>query len=297
MCCVIVIVRMCVCVIYFFFNSSIFACVCMVSSKLVSIHHVIYSYRMNWLYKNVKWHFSVVAGFFLSSSFMRFILYVHLYDSLFFMWHTDSVCHLNLTIEISEHESFILKWKRQQTTADNHYHTHHTLLSKCSLFSIYVSLFIFIYSSESGTAFDDQSSSLIKLNNSTVLYLREVNKFLALVCILREYSFSRQGVIDFNFLCFREAIHKVFEIKKCATVNDELYDDDDDDDEDGHRGGVDDDDDDDDDQSIDYRRTRYESEDDIKLVNNQHFVRSSNVQNHWFQFSFRRLFFFFFDKL
>lgn len=69
------------------------------------------------------------------------------------------------------------------------------------------------FSSDSGTAFDDQSSSLIKLNNSTVLYLREVNKFLALVCILREYSFSRQGVIDFNFLCFREAIHKVFEVK------------------------------------------------------------------------------------
>ena len=30
-------------------------------------------------------------------------------------------------------------------------------------------------------AFDSQSSSLIKLNNGTILYLREVNKFLALV--------------------------------------------------------------------------------------------------------------------
>ncbi|XP_031632305.1 ras-related GTP-binding protein C [Contarinia nasturtii] len=78
-----------------------------------------------------------------------------------------------------------------------------------------------IYGSDSGTAFDDQSSSLIKLNNSTVLYLREVNKFLALVLILREYSFSRQGVIDFNFLCFKEAIHKVFEIKKCAEIYEE----------------------------------------------------------------------------
>lgn len=82
-----------------------------------------------------------------------------------------------------------------------------------------------IYGSESGTAFDDQSSSLIKLNNSTVLYLREVNKFLALVCILREYSFSRQGVIDFNFLCFREAIHKVFEVKK-SGVGESYVDDD-----------------------------------------------------------------------
>ena len=49
------------------------------------------------------------------------------------------------------------------------------------------------------TAFDEQSSSLIKLNNGTVLYLREVNKFLALVCILREDNFDHKGVIDYNF--------------------------------------------------------------------------------------------------
>lgn len=98
---------------------------------------------------------------------------------------------------------------------------------------------VFNHRSESVTAFDEQSSSLIKLNNNTVLYLREVNKFLALVCILREYSFSRQGVIDFNFLCFRDAIHKVFEIrtiKKCALEEDydeedTEHDDDEDDDE------------------------------------------------------------------
>ena len=45
-----------------------------------------------------------------------------------------------------------------------------------------------------GEAFDAKSSSLIKLNNNTVLYLKEVNKFLALVCILREENFTRQGI-------------------------------------------------------------------------------------------------------
>lgn len=44
-------------------------------------------------------------------------------------------------------------------------------------------------------AFDEQSSSLIKLNNGTVLYLREVNKFLALVCILREHNYDHKGKI------------------------------------------------------------------------------------------------------
>ncbi|CAL7943538.1 unnamed protein product [Xylocopa violacea] len=67
-------------------------------------------------------------------------------------------------------------------------------------------------------AFDNQSSSLIKLNNGTILYLREVNKFLALVCILREDNFDRQGVIDYNFLCFREAIQQVFELRNKALT-------------------------------------------------------------------------------
>ncbi|XP_063407484.1 ras-related GTP-binding protein C-like isoform X1 [Mytilus trossulus] len=63
-------------------------------------------------------------------------------------------------------------------------------------------------------AFDSQSASTIKLNNGTILYLREVNRYLALVCILREDSFDKQGVIDYNFLCFRQAIQEVFEVRQ-----------------------------------------------------------------------------------
>jgi len=48
---------------------------------------------------------------------------------------------------------------------------------------------------EDNSGFDAQSSSTIKLNNSTVLYLREVNRHLAMVCILRTESFERQGLI------------------------------------------------------------------------------------------------------
>lgn len=51
------------------------------------------------------------------------------------------------------------------------------------------------------------------MNNGTVLYLREVNKFLALVCILREENFDKQGLIDYNFQCFHDAIQDVFELK------------------------------------------------------------------------------------
>ncbi|TRY85945.1 hypothetical protein DNTS_032711 [Danionella cerebrum] len=63
-----------------------------------------------------------------------------------------------------------------------------------------------------GNAYDKESLAIIKLNNTTVLYLKEVTKFLALVCILREESFERKGLIDYNFHCFRKAIHEVFEV-------------------------------------------------------------------------------------
>lgn len=41
-----------------------------------------------------------------------------------------------------------------------------------------------------------------------------MNQFLALVCILREDNFEKQGLIDYNFNCFREAIQEVFEVNK-----------------------------------------------------------------------------------
>lgn len=79
------------------------------------------------------------------------------------------------------------------------------------------------FSESSEAEFDSHSSSLIKMNNNTILYLREVNKFLALVCILREDNFHKQGVIDYNFLCFREAIERVFELKmKNKGIADDL---------------------------------------------------------------------------
>lgn len=37
-----------------------------------------------------------------------------------------------------------------------------------------------------------------------------MNKFLALVCILREENFTKQGLIDYNFQCFRQSIQDVF---------------------------------------------------------------------------------------
>lgn len=61
-------------------------------------------------------------------------------------------------------------------------------------------------------AFDENSASVIKLNNGTVLYFREVGHYLAVVCILREENFERRGnfftyipniiVVKLSFLYF-----------------------------------------------------------------------------------------------
>ena len=50
----------------------------------------------------------------------------------------------------------------------------------------------------SGSAYHKESKAIIKLNNTTVLYLKEVTKFLALVCIHREESFEWKSLIDYN---------------------------------------------------------------------------------------------------
>jgi Ras-related GTP-binding protein C/D len=64
------------------------------------------------------------------------------------------------------------------------------------------------------SAYGARSSSIIKLNNGSVLYLREVNRYLALVCLLREENFEKHGLIDYNFHCFRGAIQEVFDLRQ-----------------------------------------------------------------------------------
>jgi len=62
-------------------------------------------------------------------------------------------------------------------------------------------------------AYDSDSASVIKLSNNYVLYLREVNKYLALVCLMRNDSFTKQGLVEYNFACFKKAIADLFEAK------------------------------------------------------------------------------------
>lgn len=44
-------------------------------------------------------------------------------------------------------------------------------------------------------------------------------RFLALVCLLREEVFEKQGLIEYNFHCFRDAIQEVFDIRRKALMS------------------------------------------------------------------------------
>ena len=47
--------------------------------------------------------------------------------------------------------------------------------------------------------YDQQSSSVIKLNNGMVLYLRQVNRYLALVCLMRDVCLHQLCCVPTSF--------------------------------------------------------------------------------------------------
>ncbi|TGZ82823.1 hypothetical protein EX30DRAFT_347195 [Ascodesmis nigricans] len=58
----------------------------------------------------------------------------------------------------------------------------------------------------------EEICSVIRLHNGMVLYLREINKFLALICLMRKESIEKQSLVDYNVQIFQDALKKVFEI-------------------------------------------------------------------------------------
>lgn len=68
-----------------------------------------------------------------------------------------------------------------------------------------------------GSKFDKKSSSIIRLeandprDANIVLYLREVDKCLALVCLINETEIHKQHLINYNIDRFKEGLKKIFE--------------------------------------------------------------------------------------
>ncbi|KAF2230454.1 ras-related GTP-binding protein-like protein C [Viridothelium virens] len=66
----------------------------------------------------------------------------------------------------------------------------------------------------SGDSGNDDAESLITMEKkgSNYLYLREINKYLALICIMSEDSpTEKKALVDYNVSIFQEALQKVFQ--------------------------------------------------------------------------------------
>ena len=75
---------------------------------------------------------------------------------------------------------------------------------------------IYGYDEENGSKFDKKSSSIIRLaheNNqeNIVLYLREVDKCLALVCLINQTEIHKQHLINYNIDRFKEGLKNIFD--------------------------------------------------------------------------------------
>jgi hypothetical protein len=57
-----------------------------------------------------------------------------------------------------------------------------------------------------GAAYDADSASTIHLSNGMVLYLKEVDTMLALVCLTRAENFRKKSLINYNIGCLKKAL-------------------------------------------------------------------------------------------
>jgi len=64
------------------------------------------------------------------------------------------------------------------------------------------------------SAYDTESASVIRLSNGMVLYLKEVDTMLALVCITRAENFTRRSLINYNISCLKQALGGIVEVTK-----------------------------------------------------------------------------------
>jgi Ras-related GTP-binding protein C/D len=59
------------------------------------------------------------------------------------------------------------------------------------------------------SAYDAESASVIRLSNGMVLYLKEVDTMLALVCITRAENFRKKALINYNIGCLKRALQSL----------------------------------------------------------------------------------------
>ncbi|QSL65209.1 hypothetical protein MERGE_002516 [Pneumocystis wakefieldiae] len=64
-------------------------------------------------------------------------------------------------------------------------------------------------SNNENTTDEREISSVIRLSNGMALYFHEINRYLALVCLLRTENLEKQSLLEYNVQCFNKAIEQI----------------------------------------------------------------------------------------
>ncbi|KAF7233591.1 hypothetical protein EG68_10547 [Paragonimus skrjabini miyazakii] len=67
--------------------------------------------------------------------------------------------------------------------------------------------------------FSEQTGATIMLNNDTILYLRGINQYMALACLMHEESMEKMGLIEYNFQIIKEGLQKMLEVSQQRAQN------------------------------------------------------------------------------
>lgn len=62
----------------------------------------------------------------------------------------------------------------------------------------------FFSNNHQASGFDLNTSAVIVLRTRQIIFMRQINTYLALVCVIKEENFEKQGLIDFNFDVFKK---------------------------------------------------------------------------------------------
>ena len=68
------------------------------------------------------------------------------------------------------------------------------------------------------SAYDSESASVIQLSNGMVLYLKEVDTMLALVCLTRSENFRKKSLINYNIGCLKRALGAILPVPPAVQV-------------------------------------------------------------------------------
>ena len=62
--------------------------------------------------------------------------------------------------------------------------------------------------------YDLDSQSVVRLKINQVLFMKQINRYLALVGVVKKENFEKQGLIDYNFNVFKKGVSDVLAVGK-----------------------------------------------------------------------------------